>query len=423
MRARHYLAVAASAALAAAGCVSQPELIVTPNLLVKQDPDRVFAACPACSQGPDMDVLYATDREAVPGLSGPSYTSDRGRHLAFGTATIALTPDRTWRELIADSTKAERRVNYELRPPVCKEYGAFDPRLNRLEAHEHGVQLCSAAYEDYRDQQRRFHSLLAERLGQSVLKDVFIFIHGVDNTFDDAILRAGEVWHFMGRVGVPVVYSWPAGYGGIRGYARDRESGEYTIFHLKCFLQMVASCPGVERIHLIAHSRGCDVAVTALRELHIAYHAKGQHTWAELKLENLVLAAPDLDQDVFMQRFVAENLIRAAKRTTIYTSTTDQMLELADFVFGGRRRLGALGPRDFSPQSRAALAKLPNLQFVDCKVTHATTTHDYVFSHPAALSDLILVLRERCGPGAANGRPLTQPVEGVWELTNDYLKR
>jgi esterase/lipase superfamily enzyme len=367
--------------------------------------------------------LYATDREPVANPTGPGYGSGRGRRLAFGTATIAMTPQRSWKELIADSTSAERRVSYELRPAACREYGVFDPRLERFETHADGIQLCSGACHEFQEQQRRFHGVLAERLAQSMEKDVYIFIHGVDNTFDDAVLRAAEVWHFMGRAGVPMVYSWPAGFGGVRGYAHDRESGEYTIFHLKFFLQMVASCPGVERVHIVAHSRGCDVVVTALRELHIACHAKGQHTADELKLENLVLAAPDLDQDVFMQRFVAENLIRAARRTTVYTSTTDQALEMADLVFGGRRRLGALGPRDFSPQTRHALAQLANLQFIDCKVTHATTTHDYVFSHPAALSDLILVLRDRRAPGAANGRPLIQPVEGVWELTNDYLKR
>src|SRR5208282_943825 len=113
---------------------------------------------------------------------------------------------------------------------------------------------------------------------------------------------------------------------------------------LKYFLQMLAQCPGVERIHVIAHSRGCDVAVTALRELHIGYRAQGKETQVELKLENLVLAAPDLDQDVFMQRFMAENLMRAAKRTTIYASTSDKAIEFADLVFAGRRRVGALGP-------------------------------------------------------------------------------
>ncbi len=422
MRARHYVVVLALAVLAPA-CQQQDLLVATPNLLLHENPENVFGACPACAQGPDMDVLYATDRGATSTIDGLVYNHDRARRLAFGTATVALTPEPTWKELIAASTREERKENYALHRATCKELGSFDPMLERLEPQGGGVQLASAAVAGFLDQQRNLHGLLAERLAQVAQKDVYIFIHGVDNTFDDAVFRAAEVWHFMGRAGVPVVYSWPAGFGGVRGYAYDRESGEFTIFHLKYFLQMVASCPGVERIHVIAHSRGCDVAVTALRELHIAYQAQGKDTQAELKLWNLVLAAPDLDEDVFMQRFVAENLLRAARRTTIYTSTTDKAIEAADLVFGSRQRVGAMEAHDFSPRARQALAKLPTLQFVDCKVTHFSTSHDYVFAHPAALSDLILVLRDGRGPGAANGRPLVQPVEGIWELGNDYPKR
>jgi pimeloyl-ACP methyl ester carboxylesterase len=358
----------------------------------------------------------------LPGGSGvcPTYGYGRSRRLAFGVASVAFDSRPSWKELIADSTRQQRKLDYGLRTEVCQQLGSFDPMLHQLEPAGSGIKLASHTESDWRKQQEKFQDTLAERLAQSPQKDVYIFVHGVDNSFEDAIFRAATVWHFMGRSGVPIVYSWPAGFGGIRGYAYDRESGEFTVFHLKYFLQMVASCPGVERVHLVAHSRGTDVTISALRELHIAYQAAGKDTQAELKLENLVLAAPDLDEDVFMQRFVAENLLRAARRTTIYASTSDCAIRLADVIFASRRRVGALGPRDFSPEVRAALAKLPNLQFVDCKVTHFSTSHDYVFAHPAALSDLILVLRDGRPPGAEHGRPLLQPVEGVWELHNDY---
>ncbi len=101
-------------------------------------------------------------------------------------------------------------------------------------------------------------------------------------------------------------------------------------------------------------------------------------------------------------------MLRAARRTTIYASQADKAIEFADLVFASRKRLGMLGPRDFTPRARRALAHLPNLQFIDCKVTKFSNGHDYVFAHPAALSDLILVLRDRKPPGAENGRPLTQ---------------
>jgi hypothetical protein len=48
-------------------------------------------------------------------------------------------------------------------------------------------------------------------------------------------------------------------------------------------------------------------------------------------------------------------------------------------------------------------------------------SHSYAFTHPAALSDLILVLRDGRPPGPEHGRPLAQPSEGIWELTDDYL--
>jgi esterase/lipase superfamily enzyme len=317
--------------------------------------------------------------------------------------------------------RQQRQHSYTLAPGECRELGGFDFLWEQLREGEGGTPMPGAAMQIPQEQQKSFHAVLSQRLSATTHKDVYVFIHGFNNSFADAVYRAGEVWHFMGRVGVPVAYTWPAGRGGPLGYLYDRESGEFTVFHLKQFLRCLAACPQVERVHLVAHSRGTDVAISALRELHAMYQAQGRDTRNELKLENLVLAAPDLDEDVFVQRFIAENLLSAARRTTIYTSPSDRAIELADVAFASRHRLGQLGPSDFSPTVRQALARLPMLQFVECRVTHFSTSHDYVFAHPAALSDLILVLRERRDPGAEHGRPLRQSVEGVWELDDDYL--
>jgi esterase/lipase superfamily enzyme len=176
-------------------------------------------------------------------------------------------------------------------------------------------------------------------------------------------------------------------------------------------------------VHLVAHSRGCDVVISALRELNIGYRAQGKSTQKELKLENLILAAPDVDEDVFKQRFVSENLLQAARRTTVYASQYDRAIELSDLIFASRRRLGVFSVRDVNPKMRQMLAKLPNVQFIECKLSGLWIGHSYVFEHPAALSDLILVLRDRRDPGAENGRPLAHPGEGIWELTDDYLMR
>jgi esterase/lipase superfamily enzyme len=398
-------------------------LVATPNLLQHTDAQQVYAACPPDCRTPEAAVLYATDRAVVvPSGPQPAYGYGRANSLAFGVANVSLNPNPSWQELTQESTNPNRRREYELKLASVREDGRIKPSFDHAWTNAPAAAIAQTAAKDDRGGVNQFHELLRGRLAQTTHKDVFIFVHGFNNTFEDAVFRAAEVWHFMGRVGVPIAYTWPAGLGGLRGYAYDRESGEFTVSHLRRFIQNVADCPDVERVHLIGHSRGCDVTISALRELHLIITAQGKTTQRELKLENLVLAAPDVDEEVFMQRAVGENLLQAARRTTIYASQHDKAIELTDIIFASRRRLGTLAVKDFSPKVKQGLAKLPNVQFIECKVTGVFLSHSYVFTHPAALSDLILVLRERRPPGAENGRPLQQPAEGIWELTDDYLK-
>ena len=60
-----------------------------------------------------------------------------------------------------------------------------------------------------------------------------MFVHGFNNDFDDAAFTLAEMWHYLGREQVPLLYTWPAGRGGPSGYIYDRESGEFTVYHLK----------------------------------------------------------------------------------------------------------------------------------------------------------------------------------------------
>ena len=128
---------------------------------------------------------------------------------------------------------------------------------------------------------------------------------------------------------VPMLYSWPSGSDGLFGYLTDRESGEFTIFHLKQFLRVLASTPGLRRIHIVAHSRGAAVAFTALREMIIEDRARGLDPVESLKIENLILAAPDVSFDIVGQRLVAERFGLAFGRLTVYINQSDDALKLA----------------------------------------------------------------------------------------------
>lgn len=154
----------------------------------------------------------------------------------------------------------------------------------------------------------------AARLAPTARKEVFVFVHGVNTSFETAAVQAAGGWHFLGREGVAMLYTWPARSISPLTYAYDRESGEFTIFHLKQTLRALAATPEVEKVHVVAHSRGADVATSALRELVIEAWAGGEDPRTRFKVDNLVLIAADLDFGVVMQRLVAEALGAAVGR-------------------------------------------------------------------------------------------------------------
>lgn len=431
----------------AAGC--QEHLITTPYVARRPEAAQAFESLDPSLKTPSIPVMYVTDRAAEPGsqddVKGVRYGHKRSSRLAYGEALVKLDPEPTWGEMVTLSTSGARTTDYTLSVEDVHELGSFEPVASLLEPHDGELVPRADANEVAARQQAAFCAELTRWLERTQRKEVAVFVHGFNNTFDDAVIRLAQAWHFAGRQGVPIVYTWPAGIGGILGYGYDRESGEFTVLHLKMLLRALALCPGVERVHLISHSRGTDVATTALRELNAeirgltgatpltalvpedlrASTRDGTHVDHRvadiLKLETLVLAAPDLDVDVFSQRFVNENMLGVARRTIIYFSNEDDALGWARWLFGSSSRLGALDSEAITPQVREMLRQLPCIELINCDVS-GYTTHAYVFQHPAALSDFILAIRDRAQAGTDANRPLEHDGPGVWLITNDYLR-
>ena len=236
--------------------------------------------------------------------------------------------------------------------------------------------------------------------------------------------RMAELWHFLGRPGVPVVYSWPAikGGGPLRGYTYARESSEFTVYHLRQFILAAASCPDVERIHILAHSRGTGVALSALRDLRLIYTNDAQTAARVLKLHNVILAAPDIDLQVAQQRFRPDQVHEIIDRTTIYVTPEDKALGLSELLFASAQRVGSLSDTDLTPeQTEAMLDDRIGFDGIDVKVKKkGAHGHTYWIDNPAVFSDVILILRDDASPGRENGRPLLRSESGLWELHDGY---
>jgi len=244
--------------------------------------------------------------------------------------------------------------------------------------------------------------------------------HGFNNTFEYAAQTLGGLWHFMERKPVPILYSWPAGATGIRGYFVDRVSGMFTVFHLKEMLRTLFDTPEIEKIHIIAHSRGTDIITTALRELIIEQRGYQTHAKSAFRIENLILAAPDLDYGVIRQRLMAEAFATALGRVTVYSTSTDKALTLSQLLMKGVR-FGLLAPEDTDVRDRSILQRVGNVDFVQAQNIQSLSGHDYFFSNSGVSSDLLTTLKHSAPPGGER-RPLEHQHGNFWLIPPDYLK-
>ena len=404
------------------GACAARQLMPTPNIFVGAAAMNPFADVPPELQGTELDILYVTDRMPLDSTATGGrleYDSERSRSLAFGSCRVRIgDEDVTWDDLVKDSRTQDRRHSLPLAVTGIEEMGRFPETPLDIVETPHGWTIAPEALRRQTEATELLQAEIRRRLDLTSKKEVFIYVHGVANTFESAAFTVAEVWHFFGRQAVPVVFTWPAS----GSYFYDRESGEFSVFHLKEFLRVVASMPEVEKLHLVAHSRGTDVLTTALRELFIEARGAKEDVRQKYKVDNLLLAAPDLDFSVLLQRLTAENFGTAVVgRVTIYASRSDRAIGLASWLFGSRRRLGQLRPEDVSPELKKRFAIFKGLvAVVDAQVSSGFLGHSYFHDSPAVSSDLILTLRDGRDPGAENGRPLTPVEPSFWALRDGY---
>jgi len=335
--------------------------VMMPTPRIYEQPDQeLFEDLPPSLQKTEVELMYVTDRAPEKDENDNlRYGFGRSGSLAFGTVTVALGgPTITWEDLL-EASRTGRRLNplhLSLESVVEIARASPDPLPFWKEAGQ--IVYEPTAQARRREDVKEFRRALARRLALTPRKEVFVYVHGFNNTFEDAVFAMSEFWHFLGREGVPIVYTWPAGYPGVFGYTYDRESREFTVFHLKRMLLAMSGFPEVERIHLIAHSRGTDVTLAALRELTIWAWASGLDPEVQLKLHNLVLAAPDMDVQVFEQRMLAEHIAFSAHRVTIYASPNDKAIGYAErFFVGPRGRMGTVGLDKITAVDKAVMEK------------------------------------------------------------------
>jgi esterase/lipase superfamily enzyme len=250
---------------------------------------------------------------------------------------------------------------------------------------------------------------LHQQVSESRFKDIFIFVHGFNNTFEDAARRTAQMAYDLDFDGTPMLYSWPS-QGSATAYAVDEAAVGISGRRLADFLEAVVQS-GAQRIHLIAHSMGNRALIEAL-QTYLAKRApeNRQHIFGQI-----VFTAPDVDRDYFTD--VIQSLAGAAERVTLYASDNDYALRTSQFVHGAPRA-GTAGD---------VIVTLAGLDSIDMSSVPADALgHSYFAANSGAIYDIFRLLwrgdppPQRCG--MSNRKPGGSSSLTVWWFNADACK-
>ncbi|HEX5998174.1 MAG TPA: alpha/beta hydrolase [Hyphomicrobiaceae bacterium] len=317
-----------------------------------------------------VPVLYGTDRlrqlgtqpvgNGVPRRIG--YAAERAHRLELGQALVTVPA--------AHQVPAIERP-FALRVPylnIVLYERAEDPKLHFT------VKEVKVLPRD------KFLALAHERLGAGrAFKDqALVFVHGYNTDFDDALYRTAQIAYDLKFDGAVFLYSWPS-TGGIIGYTRDRESATQAEPYLKELLSLVVQKSGARSVSVIAHSMGNLPLLAVLKEL-------GPSLPAGSRLNQLILAAPDVDRDVFANLIAS---IRGYEHgITLYCSANDRAMIVARQVAGGVPRAGDV------PSDGPLI--LPGVDTIDISETSTdllALNHSAYAEKSALLNDIGLLLQ------------------------------
>jgi esterase/lipase superfamily enzyme len=364
---------------------------------------------------PDFSLLYATLRKPAADEDRERfYTNERGRALRAGVARIEVgREDFTWEEARRVSLAKNRPDRYPLEVTEVRELGVF----------ESSIFTPGADPESDREVAKRFAELIDERLARSTRKDVYVYVHGYKVVFENPLLVASELWHFLGYQGVMIAFSWPS-TPSRWAYFADAETAAWSAQGFRRLLVFLAEETDAERIHVLGYSAGTRIVTNALDQIALMHHDQTrEEIRAAHRLGDVVLVGSDVDRSL-MGGYIEDGLLNVQDRLTIYLSGTDKALGMSRWALGGQSRMGQQFPRELSDELTAFLATSESLSIVDVTDAEESDTgngHAYFRKSPWASSDVLMTLATDLGPAE---RGLVRDEDSpIWTFPPDYVAR
>lgn len=277
-----------------------------------------------------VTLLAATTREAAPDNPAIMFNGERGRGLSFARLSVSIPPA---------SARAKGDVQWpgRLPPDPAREFAT-------LEARDASPDVAART--------------LAEGLSGRAKGRALVFVHGYNNRFEEAVYRFAQILHDSGAPAAPVLFTWPS-RGRLFAYYYDRESANFSRDALEAVLRSLVANPRVREVDILAHSMGNWLTMESLRQIAI------RDGRLPGKIRNVMLAAPDVDVDVFATQM--RRIGQPRPRFTLFVSQDDRALALSRRIADGALRLGAVDPTQEPVQSMLAAENVVVLDLTEIR--------------------------------------------------------
>ncbi|MBA4222462.1 MAG: hypothetical protein C0458_17165 [Methylobacterium sp.] len=218
-------------------------------------------------------------------------------------------------------------------------------------------------------------------------REVLVFVHGYNTNFADAAFRFAQIVTDSGFKGVPVLFTWPS-RAQLFAYPYDRDSADFSRDALETGLRVIARDLGANRFDILAHSMGTLLTVETLRQAAI----RGDGSFGG-KLRNVMLAAPDIDLDVFKTQLAA-----IKRPVTVFVSSDDRALDFSRQFAGDKKRLGAISEND---TDTVADLKRAGAQIID--LSKDRSSDDYNHGKFATTPRIVQMIGKRLSDDGLDG--------------------
>ncbi len=233
------------------------------------------------------------------------------------------------------------------------------------------------------DDSSTFFRLIHHKMKESKAKDVFIFVHGFNLSFDEAVRLTAQLAYDLGFKGAAILYSWPS-EAKTTNYLVDQDTIDWTKPHLLQFLNDIATQSGASTIHLIAHSMGNRALLRTLKDIALSN--------TPTHFNEIIATAPDIDSGEFCQ--IADAIQCVVKRITLYASSKDAAIRVSRTIHK-YPRAGEAG------ENILVIKGIDTIDATD--VDTSLVGHSYYSDERTVISDMYYLINEGLPPDRRHG--------------------